>query len=94
MAPRKSFEKDEIKVIDDHELTHLEAAAGIVEIDTFRVLGLNAEDAEFYTKYPEEKRKKVFRKVKIHITSNDKLAAANLLARLMLDSSPCCHFST
>lgn len=36
----------------------------ITEIGTFRVLGLNPDDADFFTNYPEEKRKRVFRKVR------------------------------
>ena len=42
---------------------HVEVTPKIVEIDTFRVVGISEEDAEFYKQYPEEKRKKIFQKV-------------------------------
>ncbi|KAL4915882.1 major facilitator superfamily domain-containing protein [Aspergillus aurantiobrunneus] len=59
MAHRDSVGKEDI------EKTHVESP--ITEIGTFRVVGLSAEDAEFYTSYPEEKRKKVFRKVDVRL---------------------------
>lgn len=62
MSPRSSIDKDDVQVIEK-DVAHLEAAANVIEIDTFRVLGLSSEDADFYTNFPEEKRKKVFRKV-------------------------------
>jgi hypothetical protein len=64
MAFRKSVEKDFVD-IKDEEASHLENRAHVIEIDTFRVCGLSDEDADFYTNYPEQDRKKVFRKVKI-----------------------------
>ncbi|KAL4907106.1 hypothetical protein BDW74DRAFT_189669 [Aspergillus multicolor] len=45
---------------DIEKPSHIESP--ITEIGTFRVVGLSPEDADFYTNYPEEKRKKVFRK--------------------------------
>ncbi|KAL2823023.1 major facilitator superfamily domain-containing protein [Aspergillus granulosus] len=50
---------------DAEKSTHIESP--VTEIGTFRVVGLSAEDADFYTNYPEEKRKKVFRKVDIRL---------------------------
>lgn len=47
----------------DEEATHIESTANVTEIGSFRVLGLSSEDADFFTNYPEEARKKVFRKV-------------------------------
>lgn len=55
-------EKDSVD-IKDVEATHLEGQARVLEIGTFRVTGLSTEDAEWFTSYPEEKRKKIFRKV-------------------------------
>ena len=65
MAFRKSVEKNDIDIkITDEEASHHENQARVVEIDTFRVCGLSDEDADFYTSYPEQDRKKVFHKVK------------------------------
>ncbi|KAI1842384.1 hypothetical protein JX266_011425 [Neoarthrinium moseri] len=46
---------------------HVEEAPIVVEIDTFRVLGLDPEDAEFYNNYSEEKRRKTTRKVDVRL---------------------------
>ncbi|KAL3467938.1 major facilitator superfamily domain-containing protein [Aspergillus heterothallicus] len=63
MADRNSISKaDEA---DAEKSTHIESP--VTEIGTFRVVGLSAEDADFYVNYPEEKRKKVFRKVDIRL---------------------------
>ncbi|KAL2854095.1 major facilitator superfamily domain-containing protein [Aspergillus pseudodeflectus] len=62
---------------DAEKSTHIESP--VTEIGTFRVVGLSAEDADFYINYPEEKRKKVFRKVDIRLVP--------MLALLYL----CCH---
>ena len=70
MAFRRSSEKNDVKVLDE-EASHYEGVPQVLEIGTFRVLGLNAEDADFYTNYPQEKRKEVFRKV-----STSKIAQA------------------
>jgi hypothetical protein len=56
--------KNSISKVDEADAeksTHIESP--VTEIGTFRVVGLSAEDADFYVNYPEEKRKKVFRKV-------------------------------
>ncbi|KAL2834742.1 major facilitator superfamily domain-containing protein [Aspergillus pseudoustus] len=50
---------------DAEKSRHIESP--VTEIGTFRVIGLSAEDADFYINYPEEKRKKVFRKVDIRL---------------------------
>ncbi|KAL4743368.1 major facilitator superfamily domain-containing protein [Aspergillus similis] len=50
---------------DIEKPSHIESP--ITEIGTFRVVGLSPEDADFYTNYPEEKRKRVFRKVDIRL---------------------------
>ncbi|RDW89815.1 uncharacterized protein DSM5745_01590 [Aspergillus mulundensis] len=50
---------------DIEKPSHIESP--ITEIGTFRVVGLSPEDADFYTNYPEEKRKKVFRKVDVRL---------------------------
>ena len=44
-------------------IAHVEEAPTVIQIETFRVLGLSPEDADFYTNYPEEKRKRVVHKV-------------------------------
>lgn len=61
MAHRDSVGKADVEKGVDEKAAHIESP--VTEIGTFRVVGLSAEDAEFYTNYPEEKRKKVFRKV-------------------------------
>ncbi|KEF57115.1 uncharacterized protein A1O9_07305 [Exophiala aquamarina CBS 119918] len=66
MAARKSFQKDEVEFIEGKQ-NDVEGIPHIIEIDTFRVLGLTAEDADFYTNFPEEKRKRIFRKVDIRL---------------------------
>lgn len=67
MSFTSSIEKD--IYVKAEEAVHHEGAAHIVEIDTFRVCGLSSEDADFYTNYPEQDRKKVFHKVKISRSS-------------------------
>jgi hypothetical protein len=64
MASRKSFGKDEVEFIESKQ-NDVEGVPQVIEIETFRVLGLTAEDVDFYTNFPEEKRKKIFRKVTI-----------------------------
>lgn len=66
MALRKSTEKDIID-IKDEEASHLESRARVIEIDTFRVCGLNDEDVDFYTNYPAQDRKKTFRKIDVRL---------------------------
>ncbi|KAL5339839.1 major facilitator superfamily domain-containing protein [Aspergillus crustosus] len=60
MDHRGSITKDDLE-----KPSHVESP--ITEIGTFRVVGLSAEDADFYNNYPEEKRKKVFHKVDIRL---------------------------
>ncbi|KAG9769112.1 putative transporter [Exophiala dermatitidis] len=57
--------KDDVNVVE--QCSHLEAATHIVEIDEFRVLGLSQEDVDFYTNFPAEKTRKIFRKVDIRL---------------------------
>ncbi|RYP22034.1 hypothetical protein DL765_001940 [Monosporascus sp. GIB2] len=66
MAPGRSVGKDDVDSIDQ-KCTHLESASQPIEIGTFRVLGLDPEDAEFYSNFPEGRRKKVFRKVDVRL---------------------------
>jgi hypothetical protein len=64
-----SIGKDDVEIVD-HQPSHIEnlsKPSHVTEIGTFRVVGLTPEDADFYTNYPEEKRKKVFHKVRRHI---------------------------
>lgn len=64
MSFRNSLEK---KKLDD-EAMHIESAPVVTEIESFRVLGLDPDDAEFFTNYSEADRKKTFRKVRTHYT--------------------------
>jgi hypothetical protein len=60
----KSFGKNDVEIVD--QPSHIESLAKpshVTEIGTFRVVGLTPDDAAFYTSFPEEKRKRVFRKV-------------------------------
>lgn len=71
MAQRSSIDKDSLQ-IEEKDIGHYESATNVQEIGSFRVLGLSPEDADFFTNFPEEKRKKVFRKVGIqHILRTD-----------------------
>lgn len=61
-------EKMEISYVDEKsESVENAKTHQIVQIDNFQVLGLHPEDADFYINYPEEKRKKVIRKVDIRL---------------------------
>jgi recombinational DNA repair ATPase RecF len=62
MNERRSLEKADIEIVDDRP-SHVEKPSQVVEIGTFRVVGISPEDVEFFTSFPEERRKKIFRKV-------------------------------
>lgn len=63
-----AIEKNEISYIDEKsESVQDTKPHQIVQIDNFQVLGLHPDDADFYTNYPEEKRKKVIRKVDVRL---------------------------
>ncbi|KAH8887266.1 MFS general substrate transporter [Thozetella sp. PMI_491] len=66
MTYRSSDDKDDT-VAPDHKIDHVEAVSSVVEIESFQVLGLAPEDAEFYLNYPAEKRKKVVHKVDMRL---------------------------
>ncbi|KAH7130898.1 major facilitator superfamily domain-containing protein [Dactylonectria macrodidyma] len=66
MASRTSIEKNDSNILD-RQASHLESAPKAIDIDSFRVFGLDPQDAEFYTNFPEEKRKKVFHKVDVRL---------------------------
>jgi hypothetical protein len=53
-------------VVDEklHGPDHIEKTQQTVAIDNIQVLGLSSEDAEFYTSYPPEARKKLLWKVR------------------------------
>ncbi|KAL2870226.1 putative MFS transporter [Aspergillus lucknowensis] len=59
----------DIDVVDEkaHDPDHVEKVLHTVAIDNIQVLGLSSEDAEFYTSYPPEARKKLLRKVDIRL---------------------------
>ncbi|KAF7164714.1 hypothetical protein CNMCM6106_001126 [Aspergillus hiratsukae] len=46
---------------------HVETVTNIVAIDNIQVLGLSAEDAEFYASFPPERKKKLLHKVDIRL---------------------------
>lgn len=85
MATKSSIDRNEIDL--DHKVSHLEGAAEAIEIGTFRVFGLDPEDADFFTNYPEEKRKKVFRKVRMLWSHASEAAGTDILQRSMFGSS-------
>ena len=63
MALRSSVEKHDVESIE-HKSAQFDTNNGqAIDIGGFRVFGLDPADAEFYENYPEEKRKRVFRKV-------------------------------
>ncbi|KAM5369030.1 hypothetical protein ACJZ2D_009233 [Fusarium nematophilum] len=66
MAPKSSIEKNDVDSLD-HKHSHLESSPEAIDIAGFRVFGLDPEDADFFTNYPEEKRKRVFRKVDVRL---------------------------
>lgn len=66
---RGSIGKDDVEIVD--ESSHVEQIPKpslVTQVGDFRVVGLTADDADFYNNYPEAKRKKVFHKVRIHNT--------------------------
>lgn len=63
-----TIEKHDISYVDEKsEFVHDTKPHQIVHIDNFQVLGLRPDDADFYTNYSEEKRKKVIRKVDVRL---------------------------
>lgn len=62
-----SIEKGDIHFVEDRpDSVHTTKPHQIVQIDNFRVLGLDPDDAEFYINYSEEKRKRVVHKVRLN----------------------------
>ncbi|KAJ5668877.1 hypothetical protein N7462_009947 [Penicillium macrosclerotiorum] len=67
MAP-SPIHKEDVEIVD--QPSHLESVpkpSHVTEIGTFRVVGLTPDDEHFYSNFPEESRKKVFRKVDIRL---------------------------
>ncbi|WQF84035.1 Putative major facilitator superfamily, MFS transporter superfamily [Colletotrichum destructivum] len=66
---RRSVDKHEVEVLGNRASTeaHLEKVPEAIDVNGFRVFGLSPEDADFYTNYPPEKRKKVFHKVDVRL---------------------------
>lgn len=63
-----AVEKNEISYVDEKSESLNESKPHqIVQIENFQVLGLHPEDADFYTNYSEEKRKRVIHKVDIRL---------------------------
>ncbi|KAL2818818.1 putative MFS transporter [Aspergillus cavernicola] len=61
--------RETVDFIDEklHGPDHVEKVLRTVQIDNFQVLGLRPEDADFYTNYPPEARKKLLRKVDVRL---------------------------
>ncbi|CAP96482.1 hypothetical protein E8E15_008346 [Penicillium rubens] len=56
--------KNDVEIVD--ETSHVEnipKPSLVTQVGDFRVVGLTPDDADFYNNYPEDERKKVFRKV-------------------------------
>lgn len=63
-----AIEKNEISYVDEKsESVHDTKPHQIVQIEDIQVLGLHPDDAEFYTNFSEERRKKVIRKVDVRL---------------------------
>lgn len=63
-----SITKKDVEVVD--EPSHIESVtkgSHVTEIGTFRVVGLTPDDEDFYTNFPADRWKRIFRKVGIHI---------------------------
>lgn len=56
-------EKPDIVLVDDKDDDNEKGAGVVRTVDTFRVLGLTNEDAEFYSNVSIEQRKRIIRKV-------------------------------
>ncbi|KAL4929149.1 putative MFS transporter [Aspergillus undulatus] len=56
-------------VVDEkmHDPDHVEKVMHTVAIDNIQVLGLRVEDAEFYTNFPAERRKKMLWKIDVRL---------------------------
>ena len=89
-SQRSSMEKEKYQIDEKPQgSAHVEGANHVVEIDTFRVLGLNQDDTDFYTSFPEDKRKKVFHKVcEPHFLSKSK-CLLKMLDRYTTNSHAC-----
>jgi serine kinase of HPr protein (carbohydrate metabolism regulator) len=62
MADRGLSSKQDVETAD-LKPSHIEDATQAVEIGPFRVVGLGEDEVDFYSNFPEESRKRVFRKV-------------------------------
>lgn len=62
-------DKAEVVMIDDTMVDNgnLEKAPTVREIDSYQVLGLSQEDADFYNSWTPQMRKKLMHKVSRHI---------------------------
>jgi hypothetical protein len=65
----KKDDKNEISCVDDNRSESEPDAKPhrIVEIENFQVLGLQPDDADFYTNFSEERRKKIIHKVDVRL---------------------------
>lgn len=61
-ALRSSVEKHDVESVENKS-AQFENSGQAIDIAGFRVFGLDPADAEFYENFPDDRRKKVFRKV-------------------------------
>ncbi|EAU30176.1 conserved hypothetical protein [Aspergillus terreus NIH2624] len=66
MAERGLSSKQDVETAD-LKPSHIEDASQAVEIGPFRVVGLGADEVDFYSNFPEESRKRIFRKVDVRL---------------------------
>lgn len=63
---RGSIGKNDVEIVDQSShVEHITKPSLVTQVGDFRVVGLTADDADFYNNYSEEKRKKVFHKVRM-----------------------------
>jgi hypothetical protein len=61
-----TFEKNEIQYIDEKpDSVYASKPHQIVQIDNVQVLGLDPADADFYSNFSEDRRKRVIHKVRL-----------------------------
>lgn len=57
--------------VTDADQVSPEKGSTILQIDNIQVVGLDPNDAEFYTAFPIERRKRLIRKVRIFYSSQE-----------------------
>lgn len=68
MTVTSSISDDKLDVVTaEFAQDDTEKATAVHVIDSFRVLGLTDEDADFYNSFPEERRQSIVRKVDMRL---------------------------